>query len=160
MKRIAFAVLLVAALLMSPSSWAQTGSAEPDDNHFSFNRVGDGYLRLDQRNGEISHCNHGTTGWICELVPDDRQAIDAEVAHLRSENVALKKELLDHGLSLPNGVDGNVAALGNGDQQATSPRAGRVERVKLLVGKMWQRLVDMIVNLKQGLLKQETSKKT
>ena len=69
MNHIVLAVLMAGALLMSPNSWAQTGPAEPDDNHFSFNRVGDGYLRLDQRNGDISLCNHGSTGWVCELVP-------------------------------------------------------------------------------------------
>jgi hypothetical protein len=153
MIRTVFALGAVATLLTASEAWAQA-TPEADDNHYSFHRVEDGYLRLDLHSGEISLCNRRATGWACEVVPDDRRALRDENALLHAENAALKKELLDHGLSLPSGIvaDPPVADSSNRDNRVAS--IPKIERVKILVGKMWQRLVEMIANLRRGVLKQ------
>src|SRR5262249_32485837 len=51
------ALLLVAALaLAGPAAWAQSAVPESDDSRYTFNRVDDGYLRLDGRTGQVSIC--------------------------------------------------------------------------------------------------------
>ena len=49
-------------------------------------------------------CNRRASGWQCQLVPDERAALEAEISRLQSDNAALKKELLSRSLPLPNGV--------------------------------------------------------
>ena len=154
MIRTVFALGAAATLLTASQAWAQAAAPEADDNHYSFHRVEDGYLRLDLRSGEISLCNHRTTGWLCEVVPDDRRALRNENALLHAENAALKKALLDRGLSLPSGIDAEPPIADSGDQDSRVAKGPNIERVRSLVGRMWRRLVDMIANLRRDVFKQ------
>ena len=36
----------------------------------------DGYLRLDQRTGQVSLCSRAVVGWACQPVPDERTALE------------------------------------------------------------------------------------
>ena len=138
------------------STVAQSTPSEGDDTRYSYNRVDDGYLRLDLRSGEVSLCNHRAVGWSCEVLPDDRRKLDDEIARLRSENAALKKVLLDRGLSLPASVSETPVAADKDPEPKSSKSAERsaeIERVKTLVGQMWRRLVEMIMNLQRDVLK-------
>ncbi len=81
-----------------------TGPPESEDGRFTFHRADDGYLRLDGRTGQVSLCNRRPAGWLCQAVPDDRLALEAEIARLQGENALLKKELLSRNLPLPNNV--------------------------------------------------------
>ena len=154
MIRTVFALGAAASLLTASQAWAQAATPETDDNHYSFHRVEDGYLRLDLRSGETSLCNHRAAGWSCEVVPDDRRALRNENALLHAENAALKKALLDRGLSLPSGVDADPPVADNGDQDGRVANAPNIERVRGLVGRMWRRLVEMIANLRRDVFKQ------
>ena len=58
-------------------------------------------LRLDTRTGQVSECSRSDAGWACKLVPDERSALEAEIARLQEENARLKKELLAHGPPTP-----------------------------------------------------------
>src|SRR5215471_11939627 len=98
------ALFMVAALaLAAPAAWAQSAVPESDDSRYTFNRVDDGYLRLDGRTGQVSICARRPVGWTCEAVPDDRAALEAEIARLQGENTAVK-ELLARNLPLPGTV--------------------------------------------------------
>ena len=68
---------------------------------YSFNPVADGVLRLDTRSGQVSHCSRSDGGWVCKVVPDERSALETEIARLQSENATTEKELLGRGLPLP-----------------------------------------------------------
>jgi len=154
MIRMVLAIGLAAGVALTDApARAQTAAADADDNHYSYNRVEDGYLRLDTRSGEVSLCHHVAVGWSCEVVPDDRLVLDTEIARLRSENASLKKALLDRGLSLPHGISANASMPNNGVENIKPPSDTNIERVQLLVGKMWRRLVDMIVNLQRDILR-------
>jgi hypothetical protein len=59
--------------------------------------VADGVLRLDTRTGQISQCSRSDVGWACKVVPDERSALETEIARLQGENASLKKELLARG---------------------------------------------------------------
>jgi hypothetical protein len=48
-------------------------------------------LRLDTRSGQVSHCSRSDGGWVCKVVPDERSALETEIARLQSENATLKR---------------------------------------------------------------------
>jgi hypothetical protein len=52
-----------------------------------------GVLRLDTRTRQVSQCSRSDAGWACKAVPDERSALESEIARLRGENATLKKEL-------------------------------------------------------------------
>jgi hypothetical protein len=129
---------------------AQSAPADGDDSHFSYNRVDDGYLRLDTHTGMVSLCNRQPVGWSCAVVPDDRSILDHEISRLHAENAALKKALLDRGLTLPAGVAADHAATAG--QQATAGDEN-VSRVKAWVGRVWRHLVVLIMNFQRDVMK-------
>ena len=74
-------------------------AARPDDGRYTFHRVGDGFVRLDSRTGQVSQCGWSAGTWSCKTVPDERTALESEIARLQNENAALKKSLLSRGLA-------------------------------------------------------------
>jgi hypothetical protein len=125
-----------------------TGSEDP---RYSFNRVEDGYLRLDVRTGQVSLCGRREVGWACRAIPDDRAVLEAEIGRLQSENGALKKALLSRGLALPNGVSAPQSTAK--PQPKPQSRENDLDRVMTLVETMWHRLVEMVANLQRDLMK-------
>src|SRR5215831_11886074 len=52
---IRMALFVVAGLALAvPAAWAQSTAPESDDSRYTFNRIDDGYLRLDGRTGQVS----------------------------------------------------------------------------------------------------------
>ena len=90
--------------LMGPVALAQSPPPEAADSRYTFHRVDEGYLRLDGRTGQVSLCAQRPVGWACQAVPDERSALEAEIARLQGENAALKKELIARNLPLPGAV--------------------------------------------------------
>jgi len=135
---------------MAPPS-AGLPPAESEDPRYSFNRVQDGYLRLDIRTGQVALCSRRQVGWACQLLPDDRIVLESEIGRLQLENGALKKELLSRGIKLPSGVSAPLPAA----KAAEAPRSSGsgVDRVMTLVEAMWRRLVEMIANLQRDMMK-------
>lgn len=129
---------------------AETPPADPADSRFTFSRAQDGYVRLDNRTGQVSVCSKRTVGWGCQLAPEDRIAFESEIARLQDENAALKKDLLARGLSLPGGVK-SEPPLAQGDPAFKVPND--VERMKSYIAKLWGRLVDMIAHMQKDVLK-------
>jgi hypothetical protein len=149
MSRHLIAVALLGSLI-APAAWAQT--PESDDSRYQFNKVDDGYLRLDLRTGQVALCNRRTAGWSCLAVPEDRAAFDSEIARLQTENAALKKALLDRGLPLPGGVKPGGAVARSGDSDLKLPSNADIDRMMSVVERVWRRLVEMMINLQRDLL--------
>ena len=55
----------------------------PDDSRYSFHRMGDGFVRLDSRTGQLAQCGWAATGWSCKMVPDERAALENEIGRLQ-----------------------------------------------------------------------------
>ncbi|HXZ46743.1 MAG TPA: hypothetical protein VEH02_08445, partial [Pseudolabrys sp.] len=79
---------------LPPASAQQQESAPPlPASRFSFNRIENGFLRLDNENGEVAFCSAQTTAWTCQAVSIDRSALEPEIARLHDEVAALRKEI-------------------------------------------------------------------
>jgi hypothetical protein len=145
------AFMAVSAISVAQYAGAQTSSSEADDARYSYHRVDDGFLRLDLRGGGVSLCHHHAFGWSCEVLPEERGAFEQQIARLRSENAALKRSLLDHGLSLPSGTDSSGTS--GQDMTIKSASSADIEGVKAMVGKVWRQLVELIMNFQKDVMK-------
>ena len=148
------ALFIVAGLaLAAPAVSAQVASPESDDTRYTFNRADDGYLRLDGRTGQVSICTRRPVGWACQSVPDERVALEAEIARLQGENVVLKKELISRNLPLPGTVKPEPPIAKPEEPRLQLPNDADLNKVVNFVEMVWRRLVEMIVTLQRDLLK-------
>jgi hypothetical protein len=147
------AVLILAALALAvPAAFAQGTPAESDETRYTFNRADDGYLRLDGRTGQVSICTRRSVGWACQAVPDERTALEAEIARLQGENVTLKKELIARNLPLPGTVKPEPPAGKPEEPRVQLPSDAELNKVMNFMEKVWRRLVEMIVTLQKDML--------
>ncbi len=134
---------LAAVLVAMAIAHAEAASPDPENGRYTFKDVADGILRLDSRSGQVSLCSKRGAGWVCQAVPDERSALDSEIARLERENAALKQRLsgseprkpLDRDLALPSDAE--------------------IDRMMSVVERMWRRLVDMV----QGMQKEQIEKR-
>ena len=137
-------VLLAAFLIVAPAAYAQS-APDNENGRFSFSPVSDGMLRLDTRTGQVSLCAKKDAGWACGAVPDERSALESEIARLQRENGAMKKDMLARGLPLPAGVAGSAS-----DKQrelnvtVPLPSDAEIDRMMTVFEKMWRRIVEMV----------------
>ncbi len=157
------AIIVAFVCLVAPAVAPVLADDEtPDSDHgrFSFSKVADGLLRLDLKTGEVSLCSQRTVGWACQTAPDDRVVFENEIARLRTENAALKKELIAHNLSLPNGVAAEQPATGSGAPKAGDKAGDKVgdktgddiDRMVEAAGRLWHRFVDAIARAQRQVL--------
>lgn len=147
------AMLVIAGSALGAAANAQPSSPEGGDARFTFHRADDGYLRLDGRSGQVSMCNRRTSGWQCQLVPDERTALEAEISRLQSDNAALKKELLSRNLPLPNGMRPDQPGSKSQVQRPLLPDDAEINRIMGVMEKIWRRMVDMILSVQRDLQK-------
>jgi hypothetical protein len=139
MRILAFALTLSLADFSAAS--AQTATPDSENGRYSFYPVADGMLRLDTRTGQISQCSRSDAGWACKVVPDERSALETEIARLQGENATLKKELLARGLPLP-GTPGPPVAKPD-EPEIKLPSDADVDKVISFLERVWRRLVEM-----------------
>jgi hypothetical protein len=150
---IRMALFIIAALAFAGSpAWPQNPPPESDDARYTFNRMDDGYLRLDGRTGQVSICTRRPVGWSCQAVPDERGALEAEIARLQGENVALKKELIARNLPLPSTIKPEPPAAKPEEPRLQLPNDADINKVMTFMEKVWRRLVEMVVTLQKDIL--------
>ena len=128
------------------------GKPATSESRFTFSRMNEGYVRLDNRTGQVSFCSKRTVGWTCQLATEDRGVLENEITRLQEENVALKKELLARGLPLPGSIKRDPP-VGQNERSFNLPSEPNIERMKVIVENTWRRLVDMITALQKEVLK-------
>jgi hypothetical protein len=154
--------LVIAALCAAAPALAQNASAPgaaPDTagGRYLFEKQADGqasgqvnsYVRLDTQTGAVALCSQKPVGWACETAPEDRAALENEIARLQAENAALKKDMLARGLPLPPGVMPEPPAvqggvIQNGEITLHLPSDADIDRVVAFAGHVWQRFVDAV----------------
>ena len=144
--------VLIFTLSAGSAGWAQSVPGESDDSRYTFKQVDGGYLRLDGRTGQVSICTPRAVGWACQAVADDRTALEAEIARLQAENIALKKELLAHNLALPGTVrPGEPTPKLEEPPHLQLPNDTEFNKMMAFLEKVWRRLVAMIVTLQKDM---------
>ena len=136
-----FALAITLSLANLTVASAQTATPDSENGRYSFSPMGDGALRLDTRTGQVSQCSRSDAGWACRAVPDERAALETEIARLQGENATLKKELLARGLPVP-GVPSPPAARPS-EPELKLPSDAEVDKVMSFLEKVWRRLVEM-----------------
>jgi cell division protein FtsB len=70
----------------------------PQDNQpavppsrFTFSRVNNGFLRLDNDSGQVAFCSTQGRGWACQAAAENQPALESQVAGLQDDVAALKK---------------------------------------------------------------------
>ena len=58
---------------------------------FTFSRVDNGFLRLDNDSGQVAYCSAYGRGWTCQAAPENHPALETEIAGLQDDVAALKK---------------------------------------------------------------------
>jgi|SRR6185503_482976 len=124
---------------------AQGMALDRENGRYSFTQVPDGLVRLDSRTGQVSLCSKLDAGWACQAMPDDRAALESEIARLQEQNVKLKQELISRGLPLPGGMRSEPRVV-KPDDQLKMPSDADVDRMMSFLEKVWRRLVDMVQN--------------
>lgn len=147
------AILIAGLAFAAPVAGAEPTSPDSGDGRFTFHRADDGYLRLDGRSGQVSLCQRRPSGWQCQLVPDERAALEVEIARLQGDNAALKKELLARSLPLPNGVPQDRPATSPNVQRPQLPDDDELNRIMGVIEKVWRRMVEMILSVQRDLQK-------
>ncbi len=153
----AAAALTVAATLcwITPPR-AEEAAPDSAGGRYLFSKLADGYLRLDTQNGEVAQCSPHGVGWACEAAPEDRAVLENEIARLRSENAALKKDLLSHGLPLPPGATPEPPIAQNAPPANAPnlrlPSDAEIDRMMAFVGRVWQRFVEAVQRAEKQVL--------
>lgn len=159
---------------------AQDSSLDLADRRFTFYRVDAGYLRLDVRTGEVALCSHHAAGWVCALTPQERAALDGEIARLQRENASLKSALLERGIPLPDGVAPDAGPASppepvlrppaaippeqppaaqapeppkSGAPNLRLPEQADIDRALALMERVWRHIVEMVASLQRDLQK-------
>jgi hypothetical protein len=144
--------LAIAALVLTVPAFAADTAPDNGEGRYTFNKVADGFVRLDTQTGEVALCSKRTVGWACEAAPEDRAVLENEIARLRTENAALKKDILSRGLPLPAGTMPEPPVVQNGDPKLQLPGNADVDRAVAFVGRMWHRLVEAITRAQHHML--------
>jgi cell division protein FtsB len=125
--------------------------AEPQSTaRYSFNRVEDGFLRLDAQSGQVAHCSLTSAGWACQAVPEDRAALEKEIARLQDELAALKNEVA--ALREPPRPPAALSPPADGRDDAAKLRED-MERARAALENAWRSLVEMIVNFQKDMMR-------
>ncbi len=150
--------VVAAGLLGSPARAQAT--PDSDAGRYKFSQVSDGsVLRLDTRTGAVANCaRRDSSGWACYMVPDERDALDAEIGRLQADNSRLKDELAKRdradvgaktdeaapkgNLETGNSVVGKADAGKGGRLERQLPSDQDVDRVVAFLERAWRRLVE------------------
>ncbi len=146
--------VLAAFLLLALPASAQNGAPDNEGGRYSFTKVDDGYLRLDQQNGQVSLCTRRNVGWACHPVADERAALEDEIGRLQKDNAAMKKELLARGIVLPGmkpQTRPETKPDGNNDLTLKLPSDADLDKAMSAMEKIWRRLVEMVQRVQKEL---------
>ena len=135
--------VVAAFALIASAANAQTAAPDTENGRYTLNQAQDGYLRLDTRSGQVSLCSKRTAGWACQPVPDERTALEGEIARLQGENAALKKEMIARGLPLPSGVKAPPSSS-KPELELKLPSDADMDRLMTFMEKIWRRLIEMV----------------
>jgi hypothetical protein len=138
-------------------------------SRFAFERNQDGFMRFDRQTGEVAYCSSRSVGWACEAVPEERTALEKEIARLQDEVAGLKREIAALRASPPPPrppaeLAPRPPAPKEGDKSGDLilklPTQEDIDRAAAALQRAWERVVDMIGNLRNGLTRKAPDRTT
>jgi hypothetical protein len=135
---------------------------QAENPRYSFHRIGDTFVRLDSVTGQVAQCSQAPAGWTCSAAPEERAALESEIARLQRENAGLKKTLLARGGDVP-GVTVEPRPVPPGTVPDPSPGTARppadlklpsdaeIDRALAYMKNVWRKLVDMMQDLQRDI---------
>jgi hypothetical protein len=165
MTRLASMVVLTGLVVIGVPCHGAAETASPPDGataggRYSFHRMGERFIRLDAQTGQVAQCGAGVAGWSCSAVPDERAALENEIARLQRENAALKQTLLAKGIELPSGTKPDLAERKDEPSASKSPDASagprlpsdaELDQAMAFMKKVWRRLIEMMADLQKDM---------
>jgi len=86
------------ALSVAGIAFAETSDTGPaggppaDDDRYSMSKLENGYLRLDRKTGDLTHCViDGHDAWKCVILPETKSKRQERLEALQAENSYLKR---------------------------------------------------------------------
>jgi cell division protein FtsB len=144
-------------------------------SRYNFQRVDDGFLRLDNTSGQIAFCSPHAVGWACQAVPEDRAALEKEIARLQAEVAGLQDKvgsLRDKVASLnqeiatlrepppPPRPPADVAPHADKDGGLKMPSDEDIARARTAITNVWRRLMDMMTEFRNDMMRKGQSDRT
>ncbi len=125
---------------------------------YTFNRVTGGFIRLDNNTGQVAFCTPQTTGWACQVVPEQHAALEIENKSLRDEVATLKAEIATLRMQPappvpPQTVPPAPQVDKDGNDQIKLPTAEDIARARAFLEDSWRRLVEMLVNIQKDMMR-------
>jgi hypothetical protein len=155
---LALAMLQGARAQDQAQTQAQTPPPATEGGRYTFHRIGEGFVRLDSTTGQVAQCSSSATGWSCKAAPDERLALESEIARLQRENASLKKSMLAKGLDLPGGVTTETrpvppASIPESSENTPrgAPSEAELDRAIAYMKNVWKKLVDMMLDLQRDI---------
>lgn len=137
------AAIVVAAVLVPGMAVAQTAADEAaDSGRYSFTRSGEDFIRTDRVSGQVAHCAQRSAGWACQPVPEERAALESEIARLQDENASLRQKLA--AAPVPPETKPPAKGYRVPDSQLRLPTNEDIDRAVEAMGRVWKRLVQML----------------
>jgi hypothetical protein len=142
---------IIAAVLACAASPAPAQDvAQPSvPSRYSFNPVGDGFVRLDNVSGQVAYCSPHTVGWACEAAAEDRAALEKEIARLQDEVAGLKQEVANMREPPPRPPADLTPESKNDNARQLREDVGRA---RVALENAWRRLVEMIVAFQKDMM--------
>jgi hypothetical protein len=134
---------------------AQTQAQPPA--RYAFKPVNDGFLRLDNVSGQVSFCSPTSAGWACQAVPEDRAALEKEIARLQDEVTSLKQQVAALRKPEPPRPPAELSKPDSAPPTAQNGQASELRadlaRAKAAVQNAWQRVVDLIKGFQKEMMR-------
>jgi hypothetical protein len=137
-------------------------------SRFSFNRVENGFLRLDNSTGEVAYCGQAA-GWTCQVVPiEGASNVDSakkdlsvlnelrgEIARLQEGIAELKKEIAALKEPPPPRPPADLTPPSDKAPDVTIklPSPEEMARAREFIESAWRRLVEIIVTMQKDLMR-------
>jgi len=149
--------LAIAAVLVCAASSAPAQDPVPPSgpSRYSFNRVDDGFLRLDNISGQVAFCSPHAIGWACAVVPEDRAALETEIARLQGEVAQLKQQVANLHEPAPPRPPTELTPRDKSDNRGDNAAHlhENLARARVAIQQAWQRLVEIIVTLQKDMMR-------
>jgi hypothetical protein len=152
-----FSISVAVATLALCGAGAAVAESMPDteNGRYALQAVNDGVIRLDTRTGAVSTCSNNGDGWACYAVPDERNALDAEIGRLQADNEKLKAQLaareptvtgkIDEPLPKTDSLKKPEPKIAEGERKIEIPLPSDrdMDRMMSFLEQAWRRLVEM-----------------